>query len=144
MRQRHLPAWRCRSGRHDHHGVTATAGSEISGNVTNTAEYFGDTNDPNPNNDSDTAQTTVNPLTALIIDKIDLTDPVYAGNTYLYEIVITNTGPSDAQNVVITDTLPSQVALRAPVPNARTMARPRMAPSPAIWVRWPPAKAGTI
>ncbi len=105
--------------------ITATAGSDISGNVTNKAEYFGDTSDPNPNNDSDTAQTTVNPLTALIIDKIDLTDPVYAGNTYLYEIVITNTGPSDAQNVVVTDTLPVTGQLRRrPAPNARTMVRP--------------------
>ncbi|MCO6452393.1 MAG: DUF11 domain-containing protein, partial [Caldilineales bacterium] len=96
--------------------ITATAGSDITGNVTNVAEYFGDTNDPNPANDSDDAQTTVNALTALQISKIDLTDPVYAGNTYLYEIVVTNTGPSDAQNVVVTDTLPGEVSFEGASP----------------------------
>ena len=53
---------------------------------------------------------TVNTNAALQIVKKDLTDPVYAGDTYFYEIVITNTGPSDARNVVITDALPAQVS----------------------------------
>ena len=86
--------------------VTATVESNISGTLTNEAIVFSDTHDPDPGNDSDTDTFTVNSLTTLQIAKVDLSDPVYAGNTYLYEIVITNTGPSDAQDVTITDTLP--------------------------------------
>ncbi|RME84737.1 MAG: DUF11 domain-containing protein, partial [Caldilineae bacterium] len=96
--------------------VTATVGSDVTGVVTNTAAYFGDTADSNSSNDSDTASTTINALTALVIDKVDLTDPVYAGDTYLYEIVVTNTGPSDALNVVVTDTLPAQVSFEGASP----------------------------
>ena len=35
-----------------------------------------------------------------------LNDPVYAGGMVLYQLVVVNNGPSDAQNVVVTDTLP--------------------------------------
>ena len=35
-----------------------------------------------------------------------LNDPVNAGGVALYQLVVTNNGPSDAQNVVVTDTLP--------------------------------------
>ncbi|NOZ71057.1 MAG: DUF11 domain-containing protein, partial [Chloroflexi bacterium] len=96
--------------------ITATVGSDVSGIVTNTAIYFSDTTDNNSANNSDTATTTISALTALVIDKVDLTDPVYAGDTYFYEIVITNTGPSDAQNVVVTDTLPAEVSFRGASP----------------------------
>ena len=96
--------------------VTATVGSDITGAVTNTVTTFGDTTDNNATNDSDTALTTISALTALVIDKVDLTDPVYAGDTYFYEIVITNTGSSDAQNIVVTDTLPIEVSFRGASP----------------------------
>jgi uncharacterized repeat protein (TIGR01451 family) len=33
-------------------------------------------------------------------------NPAYAGGVALYQIVVRNEGPSDAQNVVVTDTLP--------------------------------------
>ena len=96
--------------------ITATVGSDISGAYTNEAEVFADTPDPDAANNTDTAPITVNTLTALQIAKVDLTDPVYAGQTYLYEIVITNTGPSDAQNVVITDDLPAEVTFEGASP----------------------------
>ena len=96
--------------------ITATVGSDVTGHVVNTAQAFQDTSDPNPANNINTATTTINALAALQISKVDLTDPVYAGNVYLYEIVVTNTGPSDAQNVVFTDTLPSQVSFEGASP----------------------------
>ena len=90
--------------------VTGTVGSNVTGAITNTAQVFADTADTNAANNTSSASSTVNTSTQLQIVKNDLTDPVYAGDTYLYEIVITNTGPSDALNVVITDVLPSQVS----------------------------------
>ena len=90
--------------------VTGTVGSNVTGTITNTAQTFAATADTNATNNSSSASSTVNTSTQLQIVKNDLTDPVYAGDTYLYEIVITNTGPSDALNVVITDALPSYVS----------------------------------
>jgi uncharacterized repeat protein (TIGR01451 family) len=96
--------------------ITATVGSDASGAYTNEAVVFADTSDPVPGNNSDTAPITVNTLTALQIAKVDLTDPVHTNQTYLYEIVITNTGPSVAQNVVITDDLPAEVTFEGASP----------------------------
>ena len=91
--------------------VTGTVGSDVTGLVTNKAQGFSATEDDNPANNRDTAPTTINALTALQIAKRDLTDPVYAGGSYFYEIVITNTGPSDAANTVVTDTLPTALTV---------------------------------
>ncbi len=96
--------------------VTATVGADISGTVTNTAQAFSNTADANPANNQDTHPTDITALTRLLINKVDLTDPVYAGETYFYEIVITNTGPSTAQAVVISDTLPVEVSFEGTSP----------------------------
>ncbi|MCC7362611.1 MAG: DUF11 domain-containing protein [Anaerolineales bacterium] len=96
--------------------ITASVGPGASGLVTNTAQVFGSTPDPVSANNTATAPTTIAASTRLVIDKTDLTDPVNAGSTYLYEIVLTNTGPSDAVNVVITDRLPSQVTFQGATP----------------------------
>lgn len=50
---------------------------------------------------------TVTTAAALSISKFDNVDPIAAGRLLTYTIVVTNSGPSDAMNVVITDTLPS-------------------------------------
>jgi len=49
------------------------------------------------------------PETDLTIEKIDNVDPVMAGNSLTYTVDVSNLGPSDAQNVVVTDTLPGEV-----------------------------------
>ncbi len=41
------------------------------------------------------------------ITKTDLADPVVAGGTVTYDVTITNAGPAEARDVVITDTLPA-------------------------------------
>ncbi len=96
--------------------ITGLVGSDVTGLITNTAQSFPDTRDPNPGNDRDTWGTDVSALTALRVDKVDLTDPVYAGDTYFYEIVVTNTGPSVAENVVLVDTLPGEVTFEGTSP----------------------------
>lgn len=45
----------------------------------------------------------------LILSKTDDPDPVTAGQTLTYTLLITNTGPSTASNVVIEDNLPAEV-----------------------------------
>ncbi|MDA8745875.1 SpaA isopeptide-forming pilin-related protein [Rubripirellula amarantea] len=47
--------------------------------------------------------------TDLVIVKTDVTDPVNAGETIEYDLVVTNNGPDDASGVVIRDTLPAGV-----------------------------------
>jgi uncharacterized repeat protein (TIGR01451 family) len=46
------------------------------------------------------------PQTDLAVSKADTPDPVAAGETLTYTIVITNYGPSDASGITVTDTLP--------------------------------------
>ncbi|BAL80367.1 DUF7619 domain-containing protein [Caldisericum exile] len=43
----------------------------------------------------------------LLIDKVDLHDPVNAGDNITYRITISNTGNMNAHNVIITDTVPN-------------------------------------
>jgi uncharacterized repeat protein (TIGR01451 family) len=49
------------------------------------------------------------PQADLSITKADGPDPVLPGSTLVYTITVTNNGPSDAQNVVVTDNLPGGV-----------------------------------
>ena len=56
-----------------------------------------------------TESTTVIARSDLVIEKTSSPLTVYAGEQKRYTVKITNNGPSDALNVVVTDTLPSQV-----------------------------------
>ncbi|MGD8977466.1 MAG: hypothetical protein PVG91_07650, partial [Gammaproteobacteria bacterium] len=49
------------------------------------------------------------PLSNLSITKIDSADPVAVGADYSYTLQVDNAGPSDAENVTITDTLPPEL-----------------------------------
>ncbi|MCB0023356.1 MAG: DUF11 domain-containing protein, partial [Caldilinea sp.] len=76
--------------------------------LTNTASAFTDgvTPDPNLANNQASVATTIATAATLRATKVALNNPVYAGAVVLYQIVVTNDGPSDAQSVTITDTLP--------------------------------------
>jgi uncharacterized repeat protein (TIGR01451 family) len=56
-------------------------------------------------------ETTVGTEADLGISKIDSVDPVIAGDSLVYTIRVDNNGPSDAQDVVVTDLLPAGVTL---------------------------------
>jgi uncharacterized repeat protein (TIGR01451 family)/fimbrial isopeptide formation D2 family protein len=47
----------------------------------------------------------------VVVDKSASPSPVFAGETLTYSIVVSNAGPSDAQNVVMTDVLPVEFTL---------------------------------
>jgi uncharacterized repeat protein (TIGR01451 family) len=96
--------------------ITGSVGSDVSGVITNTAMVFADSEDDNPDNDSDTAATTVETEADLGVTKIDLEDPVAPGGGLVYQIVVVNQGPSDAQDVLVTDTLDSRVTFSSGSP----------------------------
>jgi len=52
---------------------------------------------------------TVNVCADLGITKSDNPDPVVAGGVLTYTLAVTNNGPADAQNVVVTDSVPSEL-----------------------------------
>ncbi|MEL6892238.1 MAG: isopeptide-forming domain-containing fimbrial protein, partial [Actinomycetota bacterium] len=81
--------------------------------VTNTATVSGNEEDDQPFNDSATARVTAIPVSDLEIAKSDAVDPVPAGGTIEYDLVVTNNGPSDAAGVRISDQPDGQFAITA-------------------------------
>jgi uncharacterized repeat protein (TIGR01451 family) len=88
---------------------TVTADTPVGSVISNTATVDSDTFDHVPDNNSSTAITDVNTSADLVMVKTVSSDPVIAGTTITYTLTITNDGPSDAQNVVVTDVVPSQI-----------------------------------
>ncbi len=86
--------------------VFGAVDSAVTGVVTNTTTVASTTPDPVPGNNTDNHPTTVVALAKLTIEKTDLVDPIGKGESLIYNIKVTNDGPSDALNVVVTDTLP--------------------------------------
>ncbi|MBU5299074.1 DUF11 domain-containing protein [Clostridium sporogenes] len=81
------------------------------GVITNTAAVTSSTPDPNPNNNESTVNTEVSAVVSADISvvKTAITKQVRPGDTVVYTIVVSNAGPSDAQNVVLTDTIPPEI-----------------------------------
>ncbi|HLF26949.1 MAG TPA: FG-GAP-like repeat-containing protein [Anaerolineae bacterium] len=67
---------------------------------------------------SDTITTTITSLADLVIDKFAYPDPVDPGGVLTFTVVITNSGPYTATNVIVTDTLQAGL-IGFPLPNPR-------------------------
>mgnify|MGYP000325785094 CR=1 FL=1 len=76
------------------------------GPLTNTATVAGNETDPNTSNNTAELTTQVRAEADLAVSKTDFPDPVVPGRTLTYTVIITNLGPSAAQNVTLTDSLP--------------------------------------
>jgi len=86
--------------------VTVTVMAPASGTLTNTANVSAPTGDPTPtNNTTPLVITSVTPVADLQIGKIGPAT-VFAASNLTYTISVTNFGPSSANSVVVTDTLP--------------------------------------
>ena len=83
--------------------------SSAVGTLSNTAEVSSITGDPVAANNSATVNSTASLAADLSITKEGLPDPVNAGGVLTYTITVVNSGPNDAENVVVSDNLPSQL-----------------------------------
>ena len=80
----------------------------ITGSLANSASVAADTTDPDPDNNADDVTGTLAPAADLGIAKTGPAD-VIAGNSISWDLAVTNDGPSDAVNTVVTDTLPAGI-----------------------------------
>ena len=87
--------------------IVVTAGAETT-QVSNTATATADQADPDASNNEAVETTDINGAD-LSITKADSADPVNPGDDFTYTITVTNQGPLDATNVVVTDVLPAGV-----------------------------------
>lgn len=77
--------------------------------LTNTATTFSVTEDGNPANNSASVETVVITSADIQVSVLDLSDPVQPTGGFVYDISLTNNGPSMARGVVITSVLDSNV-----------------------------------
>lgn len=85
--------------------------------ATNTATVSTDSADSNPLNDSSTVVTTVIPSADVAVTKNGPTT-IAAGADITYIVTVTNNGPSDADNVSLTDTLPADTTFVSATQNS--------------------------
>ncbi|MSP11331.1 MAG: DUF11 domain-containing protein [Chloroflexi bacterium] len=94
--------------------VANQVNTQFANYLPNDAFLTTDTLDPDTrNNIVYDALVRVDALANLIATKVDQPDPVRAGKPLAYIITISNTGPSTAENVVLSDTLPANVTFQS-------------------------------
>lgn len=89
--------------------VTATEPQDINDHVTVSSS----TTDPNLANNQAQDGVSFEPKADLSLTKTDSPDPVVAGQTLTYQLLVTNSGPSTALNVVVADNLPAGVSINS-------------------------------
>ncbi|NFJ07590.1 DUF11 domain-containing protein, partial [Clostridium botulinum] len=92
--------------------IKGTVAQVAPGFITNTAEVTSTTPDPNLSNNTSTSVIEVNESTEEadvgVFKSVGL-NPVPAGEVVVFPIKVSNFGPADAQNVVLTDTIPPEI-----------------------------------
>ncbi|MDQ6658157.1 MAG: DUF11 domain-containing protein, partial [Actinomycetota bacterium] len=120
--------------------VTGTLSQDLGDHFANTATVSADTTDPNAGNNSSTAAYAVGDSADLSITK---TGPatVTAGSTATWSVVVTNSGPSNARDVVLDEQTPVGVSdLAVTLPDGTSCADPQrcvlgtLAPSDSVTV----------
>ena len=89
--------------------VIVAVGSGAGGVLSNSAAVGSTADDPRPENNTITVDTPVATLADLSLLKADAPDPVTAGQSLTYTLLVSNHGPSDASTVTLQDILPADV-----------------------------------
>ena len=91
--------------------VTGTISPNATGSLSNTATVTAPAgvSDPNPGNNSATDTDTLTPQNDVKVTKTDGVTTVVAGTSTTFTIVVSNSGPSTATNVAVSDPLPAGV-----------------------------------
>src|SRR5205823_1107418 len=92
--------------------VHISAGYADGADLTNSASVAAadnNTSDPDQSNNTGSVTVTVNRQADVSITKSDSPDPVTAGNNLTYTLTASNSGPSNAQGVDVTDTMPTEL-----------------------------------
>ncbi len=98
--------------------VAVPANSQPNTTLINRVFVQGNEPDPTPGNNSDQVISPVELRADLSMSKVSSAASVIAGTDLTYTLVVTNAGPSVAQNVVITDILPAGVTYLSATPAA--------------------------
>ena len=93
--------------------VTVVVSSGTLGVIANSATVTSATADPDPSDNSVTADVLVIGEADVSVTKSDSQDPVAAGAPLTYSLTVSNAGPSDAADVMLVETLPSGVTFGA-------------------------------
>lgn len=96
--------------------IETTPSPAAAGLITNTASVTASEYDPSTANNTASASTTVIPVANLAVSKTATPNPGQSGSPLIYRVVVTNTGPSHAPGVVLTDTLPAGVTFNSASP----------------------------
>ncbi|MEM6646330.1 MAG: DUF6531 domain-containing protein [Bacteroidota bacterium] len=85
-------------------------GADAQDSLTNTATVESAEPDSDSENNQSTAVVTVQTSADLAVEKSARRDSVMVGENVVYDIVVTNNGPNDAQNVRVVDQLPRNLS----------------------------------
>ena len=102
--------------------LDGTLSAAASGTLVNSATVspMGGVSDSNSANDTDNDVDTILQPAALSITKMVTPDPAIPGDTLIYDLSVTSSGPAPATNVVVVDTLPPDVTFQSAIPGAPT------------------------
>ncbi|HEY4278996.1 MAG TPA: DUF11 domain-containing protein [Conexibacter sp.] len=84
--------------------VVTRVATSVTDRITNTATVTSSTRDPDPRDNRSTVDVPSGPEADLSITKVPSVDHVAVGGQLFYTLIVRNDGPSDAQNVTVTDT----------------------------------------
>ena len=90
--------------------VTVKVNPQTTGSLVNSAAVASATADPDAGNNLASSTTAVTAVANLTLTKTDSPDAVIAGSNLSYTLTLGNSGPSTAQDVVLTDPLPAGVS----------------------------------